>query len=62
MVILNTLEPIKSLLLWNKRVSKHQHVQMLSVKLNKSNLHSLEVVGRGSETQLQVGENLNDLV
>ena len=24
-----------------------------------SNFHSLEVVGRGSETQLQVGENLN---
>ena len=23
-----------------------------------SNVHSLEVVGRGSETQLQVGENL----
>ena len=24
-----------------------------------SNFHPLEVVGRGSETQLQVGENLN---
>ena len=24
-----------------------------------SNFHSLEVVGRGSETQLQVGDNLN---
>ena len=24
-----------------------------------SNFHSLEVVGRGSEAQLQVGENLN---
>ena len=24
-----------------------------------SNFHSLEVVGRGSETQLQVGEDLN---
>ena len=24
--------------------------------------HSLEVVGRGSETQLQVGENLNYLI
>ena len=23
------------------------------------NFHALEVVGRGSETQLQVGENLN---
>ena len=27
-----------------------------------SNFHPLEVVGRGSETQLQVGENLNDLM
>ena len=26
-----------------------------------SNFHPLEVVGRGSETQLQVGENLNKL-
>ena len=27
-----------------------------------SNVHPLEDVGRGSETQLQVGENLNDLI
>ena len=27
-----------------------------------SNFHPLEVVARGSETQLQVGENLNDLI
>ena len=26
-----------------------------------TNFHPLEVVGRGSETQLQVGENLNKL-
>ena len=26
-----------------------------------SNFHPLEVVGHGSETQLQVGENLNEL-
>ena len=26
-----------------------------------SNFHPLEVVGRGSETQLQLGENLNKL-
>ena len=26
-----------------------------------SNFHPLEVVGRGSETQLKVGENLNKL-
>ena len=27
-----------------------------------SNFHPLEVVGRGSETQLQVGKNLNYLI
>ena len=27
-----------------------------------SNFHPLEVVGRGSETQLQVGENLDYLI
>ena len=27
--------------------------------MNVCNFHPLEVVGRGSETQLQVGENLN---
>ena len=35
---------------------------MLGPKLNKyslSNFHLLEVVGRGSETRLQMGENLN---
>ena len=26
------------------------------------NFHPLEVVGRGSETQLQVGENLNFII
>ena len=26
-----------------------------------SNIHLLEVVGRGSETQLQVGENVNGI-
>ena len=32
---------------------------MFDVKLkNKGNFHSLEVVCRGSETQLQVGENI----
>ena len=40
---------------------KHQYLQMYSRKSNKylSNFHPLEVVGRGSETQLQVGENVN---
>ena len=27
-----------------------------------SNFHPLEVVGRGSETQLQVGEDLNHII
>ena len=42
---------------------KHQDLQMFSLKLNKlNNFHLLEVVGRGSETQLQVLENLNYLI
>ena len=32
---------------------------MLGLELNKYVFRPLEVVGRGSETQLQVGENLN---
>ena len=28
-------------------------------KINVTNFHPLEVVGRGSETQLQMNENLN---
>ena len=35
---------------------------MFGLKLEKlSNFQPLEVVGRGSETQLQVGENVNKL-
>ena len=35
---------------------------MFGHKLNNvSTFHPLEVVGRGSETQLQVGENLNKI-
>ena len=45
-----------------KLVFKHQDLQMLGVKLNISNFHSLEVVGRGSETQHQVSENSNYLM
>ena len=30
-------------------------------KINMSNFHPLEVVCRGSETQVQVGENLNQI-
>ena len=33
----------------------------VSKETNVSNFHPLEVVGRGSETQLQVSENLNKL-
>ena len=34
---------------------------LVSNETNMSNFHPLEVVSRGSETQLQVGENVNDL-
>ena len=33
--------------------------RLVSNLTNMGNLHPLEVVGRGSETQLQVGEDLN---
>ena len=45
-----------------KWVFKHQDLQMLSLKLNTSfivNRHSLKLVGRGSETQPQLSENLD---
>ena len=32
------------------------------IKSNMSNFHQLEIVGRGSETQLLVGEKLNYLI
>ena len=38
-----------------KRVFKRQDLQMFGLKL--SNFHLFEVVGRGSEPQLRVGEN-----
>ena len=42
--------------------SHHQDLQILVLKFNKmSHFQPLEVVGRGSETQLQAGENLNQL-
>ena len=34
---------------------------LVSNQTNMSKFHSLEVVGRGSETQLQVNENLNKM-
>ena len=40
----------------------HQDLQMFSLKLNKySNFQPLEVVDRGSETQLEVGGNLDQI-
>ena len=41
-------------------VCKHKHLHIFGLKLNNNNLssfHPLEVVGRGSETQLQGAEN-----
>ena len=39
---------------------KHQDTKMFAFKfINMSNFHPLEIVGRGGETQLPVGENLN---
>ena len=35
---------------------------LVSNETNMSNFHPLEVVGRGSDAQLQVGENLNYLI
>ena len=47
------------MLLGMKLVFKYRGLQMFSLKLtNMSNFHPLEVVGRSSETQLQVGQNL----
>ena len=43
----------------------NKDLQMFRLTLNKykqAKFYPLEVVGRGSETQLQVGENLNFIV
>ena len=40
-----------------KGVFTHHDLQIFGLKSN-----TLEVVGRGSETQLQMGENLNYLI
>ena len=46
-------------------VFRHLDLEIFGPKLitiyNVINFRQLEVVGRGSETQLQVGENLNKL-
>ena len=44
-----------------KLVFMNHGLQMFGLKLNMRNLHPLEVVGRGSGTQLQVGENANNI-
>ena len=51
--------PTKSVLLRIKWVFKNQELKTFCLKLNKhySNFHTLEVVGRGGDTQLQVCEN-----
>ena len=43
---------------------KHQDLQISGIKFEKNmlNFHPLEVVDRGSETQLQACENLNYLI
>ena len=40
---------------------QHPYLQIFVLKLSSSNFQALEAVGRGGETQLQVGENLNRL-
>ena len=41
-----------------KYVSRHQDLETFVLKLNnKRNFYPLKVVGRGSETQLQVGDS-----
>ena len=48
-------------LLGTKCVFIHQYLQIFGIKLNNyENFHSLEVVDRGSETQM--GESLNCLI
>ena len=42
-------------------MSKHHNLQIFALKTNMSNFKPLEVVDRGSETKLQVLENLNKL-
>ena len=40
----------------------NMEIFLVPTKTNKSIFHPLEVVGRVSETQLQVGENFNKMV
>ena len=37
-------------------------LKSMRIQYDMSNCHQIEVVGRGSETQLQVGEKMNKLI
>ena len=41
---------------------KHHNLSLVTNETNMGIFHPLEVVGRGSETQLQVDENLSYLI
>ena len=43
---------------WEQCAFKHLFEKIANISSPMSDFHSLEVVGRGSETQLQVGEKL----
>ena len=47
---------------WNVCINIKICKCLVSNWTNTSNFHPLEVVGRGSETQLQVGESINNLI
>ena len=49
--------PFKSQFLEMKCVFKHQDLKMFGIMKNMSSFQTLEVVGRGNETPLQVDEN-----
>ena len=54
---------MKSILLGMKYAFEHRYLELFGLKLNTylSSFQPLEVVGRYSETQLQVGEKLNKI-
>ena len=62
LIFINWYQLIKPLLLGRKGVFEHKICQCLVSNLHKYNKFSLEVAGRGSETQLQMDANLNNLV
>ena len=61
LLITTIVVSIMSQLLRIKCVSEHQDLQILYYT-NMSDFQPLEVVGRGSETQLQVDGKLNRLI